>query len=247
MLRQVFFVNNTSACIVKSRRKDNIVLTFINTITFCNFKLIGTLRLLKFGLATLLISMEEDTLIQISNRIKEKRREKNITVQELATRANVSKGLISQIENSRTIPSLMVLIDIINALEIDLNDFFKDIRKKNGHAAVLVKRKDEYEHFEKENATGFHYQRIFTKAITPSTVDIVILELEPGACRPLVETEAFEYKYVLSGEIEYQFNGERIHLAQGDSILFDGRIPHTPKNLGSQTAILLVIYFFEEK
>ncbi|WP_409994912.1 helix-turn-helix domain-containing protein [Chitinophaga pinensis] len=45
--------------------------------------------------------------------MKEKRREKNITVQDLADRAKVIKGLISQIENSRTIPSLIVLIDII--------------------------------------------------------------------------------------------------------------------------------------
>ena len=59
--------------------------------------------------------MEEDIIIQISNHIKDKRREKNITVQELASRANVSKGLISQIENSRTVPSLIVLIDIIKS------------------------------------------------------------------------------------------------------------------------------------
>ena len=191
--------------------------------------------------------MEEDILIQISNRIKDRRREKNITVQELAVRANVSKGLISQIENSRTIPSLMVLIEIIKALEIDLNEFFKDIRSKTEELPILVKRKDDYEHFEKEHAVGFHYQRIFTKSINPSTIDIVILELEPDATRPLVETDAFEYKYILSGEIEYQFNEERIALKQGDSMLFDGRIPHTPKNLGTTTASMLVIYFFEEK
>jgi transcriptional regulator with XRE-family HTH domain len=191
--------------------------------------------------------MEEDILIQISNRIKERRREKNITVQELALRANVSKGLISQIENSRSIPSLIVLIEIIKALEIDLNEFFKDIRSKNAGLPLLIKRKNEYEFFEKEHASGFHYQRIFTQAITRCTVDIVILELEPGASRPLVETEAFEYKYVLQGDIEYQFNDEKIILAQGDSLLFDGRIPHTPKNLGKQTASMLVVYFFEEK
>lgn len=191
--------------------------------------------------------MEEDILIQISNRIKDRRREKNITVQELAIRANVSKGLISQIENSRTIPSLMVLIEIIKALEIDLNEFFKDIRSKSNDLPILVKRKNEYEHFEKEHALGFHYQRIFTKSINPSTIDIVILELEPDATRPLVETDAFEYKYVLAGEIEYQFNEEKIALNQGDSMLFDGRIPHTPKNLGTTTASMLVIYFFEEK
>lgn len=191
--------------------------------------------------------MEEDILIQISNRIKDRRREKNITVQELAIRANVSKGLISQIENSRTIPSLMVLIEIIKALEIDLNEFFKDIRSKSNDLPILVKRKTEYDHFEKEHALGFHYQRIFTKSINPSTIDIVILELEPDASRPLVETDAFEYKYVLAGEIEYQFNEEKIALKQGDSMLFDGRIPHTPKNLGTTTATMLVIYFFEEK
>ncbi|GGB12941.1 MULTISPECIES: helix-turn-helix domain-containing protein [Mucilaginibacter] len=191
--------------------------------------------------------MEEDILIQISNRIKERRREKNITVQELAIRANVSKGLISQIENSRTIPSLIVLIDIIKALEIDLNEFFKDMRSKSDHLPVLVKRKHEYDHFEKEHADGFHYQRIFTQSISQSTVDIVILELEPDASRPLVETEAFEYKYILSGQIAYQFDDDTITLNQGDSMLFDGRIPHTPKNMGDTTASMLVVYFFEEK
>src|SRR5476651_583386 len=125
--------------------------------------------------------MEEDVLIQISNRIKDRRREKNITVQELAIRANVSKGLISQIENSRTIPSLIVLIEIIKSLEIDLNEFFKDIRSKNNSVPILVKRKAEYSHFEKEHAMGFHYQRIFTQSINKSTIDIVILELEPDA------------------------------------------------------------------
>jgi len=191
--------------------------------------------------------MEDDILIQISNRIKERRREKNITVQELATQANVSKGLISQIENSRTIPSLIVLIDIIKALEIDLNEFFKDIRTISKQSPILVLRKEEYEHFEKEHTTGFNYQRILTRFIDHSTIDIVLLELEPNATRPLVETDAYEYKYILSGEIEYQFNDDKIRLKQGDSMLFDGRIPHTPVNLGDHKASMLVIYFFEEK
>nr|WP_294942392.1 XRE family transcriptional regulator [uncultured Mucilaginibacter sp.] len=191
--------------------------------------------------------MEDDVLIQISNRIKDKRREKNITVQELATRANVSKGLISQIENSRTIPSLVVLVDIIKALEIDMNVFFKDIHSTGGNFPLIIRRQEEYDRFEKEHAEGFHYQRIFTQSIKNSTVDIVILELEPEAHRPQVETEAYEYKYILNGSIEYHF-GEKVYtLNQGDSMLFDGRIPHTPKNTGTQTARMLVIYFFEER
>lgn len=191
--------------------------------------------------------MRSDILIQISNRIKERRREKNITVQELSLRANVSKGLISQIENSRTIPSLIVLIDIIKALEIDLDSFFKDIRSKENQSPVIIKRRSDYEYFEKEHAEGFHYHRIFSQSMSHSTVDIVILELEPNAQRPLVQTEAFEYKYILQGKVEYQFNEEKYVLNQGDSMLFDGRIAHTPKNLGRQVARMLVVYFFEDK
>ena len=189
--------------------------------------------------------MKDDILIQIANQIKERRKSKGITVQELAERASVSKGLISQIENSRAVPSLIVLISIIKALDVDLNVFFKEIDTAESAKTILVKRRDDYYYFEKEQALGFRYHRIFTRNIEKSTVDIVLLELEPNAKRPMVETEAFEYKYMLSGEVEYQFEHENIRLSAGDSMLFDGRIPHTPKNIGAYKAIMLVIYFFE--
>jgi transcriptional regulator with XRE-family HTH domain len=190
--------------------------------------------------------MKEDILIQIGDQIRDRRKKKGITVQELADQASVSKGLISQIENSRVVPSLMVLIEIIRALDVDLNVFFKDIGTEKNGKTILVKRRDEYDSFEKEQAQGFLYHRIFTKNIEKSIVDIVLLELEPDASRPMVETQAFEYKYILSGQIEYRFEDEIINLQAGDSMLFDGRIPHTPRNTGSCNALMLVIYFFEE-
>jgi transcriptional regulator with XRE-family HTH domain len=189
--------------------------------------------------------MREDTLVQISNKIKDKRREQNITVQELADRAKVSKGLISQIENSRTIPSLIVLIDIIKALSIDLNVFFSDFRNNDDHQTVIVKKASEYERFEKEDAEGFLYQRIFTQSVNKGTVDIVMLELEPNAKRPMVETEAYEYKYIIKGDVSYTIDNKIYELSAGDSLLFDGRIPHTPTNIGKDKAMMLVIYFFE--
>lgn len=189
--------------------------------------------------------MKEDTIVQISNKIKEKRREQNITVQELADRAKVSKGLISQIENSRTIPSLIVLIDIIKALNIDLNVFFRDFKNSDNHPVVVVRKASDYDSFEKEDAEGFLYQRIFTQSINKGTVDIVMLQLEPNARRPMVETEAYEYKYIISGSVSYNINNRIYELSAGDSLLFDGRIAHTPTNTGTDKATMLVVYFFE--
>ena len=162
--------------------------------------------------------MEDNTIFRISNKIKEIRKINGVTIQELAVKAGVSKGLISQIENNRTVPSLFVLINIINALEVDLNEFFKDFNSDNALGPIIEKKKDSYVEFEKEQAIGFHYKRIFTSSIDSSTLDIVLLELQPDAKRPMVQTEAFEYKYILSGQVEYVFKDQVIVLDEGDSI-----------------------------
>ncbi|MDM1293073.1 helix-turn-helix transcriptional regulator [Sphingobacterium sp. N143] len=191
--------------------------------------------------------MEDNTIFKISFKIKEIRKEKGITIQEVANKAGVSKGLISQIENNRTIPSLLVLINIINALEVDLNEFFKDFNSELDAGPVIVRKKDSYTSFEKEQAVGFHYKRIFTSTLESSTMDIVLLELLPDAERPMVVTEAYEYKYIISGQVEYSFPDQKITLEEGDSIFFNGRLSHTPRNIGKDKALMLIVYFFDHK
>ena len=57
----------------------------------------------------------EDYLIGIGKRIKKIRKEKQLTISDVATKASVSNGPISRIENGRTIPSLPVLLNIITS------------------------------------------------------------------------------------------------------------------------------------
>jgi len=190
--------------------------------------------------------MEEDILIEISHKLKEARKAKRKTVQEVATKAKVSKGLISQIENNRTIPSLLVLFGIIKALNLDLNEFFKDIAHSQKQSKIIIKRPSDYQVFEKESAKGFIYQRILTKDVKNLPVDIVLLRLKKGASRSkLVKTQAYEYKYVIKGEVLYTIDGKKYLLEEGDSLFFDGRLEHTLSNHSKNNeAIILVIYFF---
>jgi len=102
--------------------------------------------------------MTEDIIIQISAKIKEKRKAKGITIQELADKAEVSKGLISQIENNRTVPSLLVLINIIRSLNLDLNEFFHEIGAEQQSSKVIIKQEAAYQVFEKEAAKGVPLQ-----------------------------------------------------------------------------------------
>ncbi|WP_299534013.1 XRE family transcriptional regulator [Ulvibacterium sp.] len=186
----------------------------------------------------------EDYLIGIGKRIKEIRKNGNSTISEIAEKAGVTGGLISRIENGRTIPSLPVLLKIISSLEIEVTDFFKGMPQTNG-AGYIISRKEENSVIEKEDdALGFTYTHIFGKQLSSLGFETVLLEIEPNSKRGKVTTDAFEFKYVLSGECNYVIGEDEIGLRAGDSIFFDGRIPHVPVNRGNISTTMLVLYFF---
>ncbi len=189
--------------------------------------------------------MNEELLLLIGDKIKAKRTHKNITLEQLATRAGVSKGLISQIENNRTVPSLPVLFKIIHSLEEDLRTFFEDMQDSFNNNHVLIVRKGQEKMFTKEPVKGFSYKRILTRSVTSQATDVVLLELKKGSGRKqMIRTDAFECKYILKGDLEYQIDKEVFTLHEGDTLFFDGRVPHRLKNIGSTEALMLVMYLF---
>lgn len=188
--------------------------------------------------------MQEDILLQISNKLRELRKAQGITLQDVADNAGVTKSLVSQVENSRAVPSLLVLLNLIKAVGADLNSFFAAIDTTASTEKVIVKRRKEYTFFEKENATGFMYERVLSTTIGTQHVDVVLLTLQPGAQREMITTDALEMKYVINGEVEYLIADKTYHLSAGDSIYFDGREPHVPHNHASEAAVMLVFYFF---
>ena len=185
-----------------------------------------------------------DYLIGLGERIKNIRKINKKTISYVAHAADVSNGLISRIENGRTIPSLPVLLNIINALEIRVSDFFEGMPKAS-ELNYIVSRFDENAIIEKEDdAKGFTYQYIFGKQLSSIGFEAVLLEIQPNSERGKVETDAYEFKYMLSGECIYNIGDEEVLLKEGDSIFFDGRIPHVPINRGNVSAKMLVLYFF---
>jgi len=186
----------------------------------------------------------EDYLIGIGKRIKEIRKNKNTVISDIAQKAGVTGGLISRIENGRTIPSLPVLLKIINALDVEVTDFFNGMPQSNG-ASYIVSRKEENSIIEKEDeAVGFTYTYIFGKQLSSLGFETVLLEVHPNSKREKVTTDAFEFKYILTGQCYYEIGDEEVLLEEGDSVFFDGRIPHVPINKGSVSSKMLVLYFF---
>lgn len=190
--------------------------------------------------------IDNEVVSRIAQKIRAIRHEKNLTIQQLATRSNVSKGLLSKIENSRTVPSLPVFITIIQSLDISLKDFFREMVLSNGLNYLLV-RKEQTIPMERENRTGFRYNYLLSQNISNGTMEAVLLSIDPGAKGTPTTADGYEFKYILKGTCEYRINDEIISLQEGDALYFDASIPHLPINNSKKKVEMLVVYFMFPK
>ena len=57
--------------------------------------------------------------------LKQMREERNVTIKKLAEKSGVSKTHISDIENNFKMPSLIVMVKIAKALDVNITDLYK--------------------------------------------------------------------------------------------------------------------------
>ena len=186
--------------------------------------------------------MKDKVIFQIGKLIKVIRQQKDYKLTEVALKANISKGLLSKIENGRSVPSLPVLFEIIAAIEENPASFFEGIQYQITAPLYFHIKEAEYQPIEKEDSIGFYYFSIFSQTFHDITFNAVFLKLDPQAKRDLVTTDGMEFIYLVDGNIEYRLGDEYISMSQGDSLFFDGRIPHVKINNTPHTAKILVIY-----
>ena len=68
--------------------------------------------------------------MQIGEKIRRLRTEKQLTQEELANRCELSKGFISQVEHDLTSPSIATLMDMLETLGTNYQSFLVKSRKK---------------------------------------------------------------------------------------------------------------------
>lgn len=190
--------------------------------------------------------MQHELISQIGKRIKAIRNEQRITLQELSSRSELSKGLLSKIENSRTIPSLPVFLSIMKAIETNPKDFFDSLSMPgfDGRNYIHIKKK-EYKRIKKEERPGFDYRFILAQSLSNCLLETVILTIKPKTTSKPTTTDGFEFKHLISGDCEYFVGDQKIVLNAGDSIYFDATIPHYPINHSKRKAVMLVMYFLK--
>jgi len=153
---------------------------------------------------------------------------------ELAARAQVTSGFISQLEHGKTSPSLDTLRRIATALQVPLTSLLlaDDLRPK-------IVRKEE-RHVIQLGDNGLRASML--SPLPPQQLELVLLEIPPGkvSWAKSRSHEGQECHLVLQGTIRAYYGEEVYLLQQGDNILWDGTVPHRMENVGGSEAKLLI-------
>ncbi|MFM9912896.1 MAG: helix-turn-helix domain-containing protein [Methylophilaceae bacterium] len=167
----------------------------------------------------------------LGNTIKELRLQHHLTIADVALRANISKGMLSKIENGLASASLDTLEQLANALGVTLSKLFNTYNVpsgntqhiKSGHGMEVVRR---------GTRVGHTYQLLAYDQGPQKTFEPFLISLEDsGEEFPAFEHPGTEFLYMLEGKLEYRVGNETFVLEPGDSLTFQGEIPHRPENL----------------
>lgn len=182
----------------------------------------------------------------VGEKVKLIRESKNITVEQLAERCELTEKQISHIENDINIPSLSPLIKIARALGVRLGTFLDD----NNELGPVVCRKNESSgsvtvHSDKKTthkALSYH-----SLACTKSGrhMEPFIIKIEPHKEKDFIMSthEGEEFIFVLTGVLEITYGKDKYILEEGDSIYYDSIVPHHAHAAGDETTQILAIVY----
>ena len=170
--------------------------------------------------------------ISIGERIKMLRQAKALTQEELASRANLTKGFISQVERNIYSLSVESLIGILDALDEHPSRFFGGAFDEK----IVFKQKDRVE-MELENVKAF---QILVPAAQNRMMDPALLELQAGETTPEDEPhEGEEFGLVIAGSIELVLGGKVYKLKKGECFYFKATRNHYLANRRKNNAQVL--------
>ena len=172
--------------------------------------------------------------MELGSRIRRIRKEKQLTLKDVACMTSLTESLLSQIENTKAQPSITTLMAISKVLNTPIALFF-DQDDNNVKSPVLRSSERPVVH----TKSGINYY-LLSPNVEEVQIEMLYVKYEKGAGTEVLHTHSgYECGIVLEGKLEVKLNEDRHILNKGDSITIPSSQPHGVVNIfeGITTAI----------
>lgn len=169
--------------------------------------------------------------MDIGAKIRQLRVQKGLTLEELASRSELTKGFLSQLERDLSSPSIATLNDILEALGTTLGAFFKEEKEEK-----IVFCKNDFFVDQQEQYT-VHW---IVPNTQKNTMEPILLELpQGGKSFEMAPHSGEEFGIVIEGCVTLQL-GEKKHIVRkGETFYLNGNSFHSIINERKTTAKVL--------
>ncbi|WNS75172.1 helix-turn-helix domain-containing protein [Bacillus sp. DTU_2020_1000418_1_SI_GHA_SEK_038] len=178
--------------------------------------------------------------MNIGNAVKAQRISKNLSVRELAARTGLSPGSISKIENGKTIPNVMTLKNIADAMEVPVAYFFLEEEEQ---LVQIIRKKDRPVLTRNISETGEVTEEMLSNGKDNLMQPCIITFSGGSHSGEAISHKGEDFIYVLKGNLLCVLEGlDRYELEEGDSMYFPSTIPHRWENLSkTEEAKIMVV------
>ncbi len=177
---------------------------------------------------------EKKTHPRIGSAIRSRRRQLNLTLNDISEKTGLSVGFISQIERDLSSPSLSSLVSIAKAIDLSL-DYFLSPAQKGG----LLTRKEDRKYFTL-NGLPIQYARVsndFPNVHLHGTIS----RIPAGWESEETVHEGEDFVFQVSGQSIVKVGDEEHLLKPGDSIHYDAHVPHRWGNPTGEESVCLTV------
>ncbi len=182
---------------------------------------------------------------EVISKIRSLRKTKEVTLDQLAKMTRLTKGYLSQIENSTKTPPFSTLDKIAHAFGVDITYFFVNSANEQVDAKITIVRPEERKRVAPGGLRrGYGYESLAYKKAGKNMEPYLITVDSQG--KGSFKHDGEEFLFILEGVLEFNFGGEKYVLKPGDSIYFDSGIEHSGKAIGDgKVKMLCVIYNYQ--
>ena len=171
--------------------------------------------------------------MEIGKKIKELRIKVSLTQEELAGRCELSKGFISQLERDLTSPSIATLVDILETLGTNINDFFNDAEPEK----IVFTKEDVFSR--EDESQGRRIDWLIPNA-QKNMMEPILISLKPGGGSVRLQPyEGEAFGYVVTGVVVLVIGNKSYRCRRGESFYYKANAEHYLENKSGREAVVI--------
>lgn len=169
----------------------------------------------------------------LGTNIKYIRKEKGLTLQDIANVTDLSLGYLSKLERNISSPNITNLHKICTALGITMTELMSQIEGNK----TVVKKEERRVIFESESHVRYEMTTEGNRNLTG-----VAMIVDDSSVEKSYKHTTDEFGIVIKGKIEITINDTTYALDVGDSVYIDAETEHSFKKLSKEECITYWVY-----